>query len=114
MERNRRNTLKRARKVIERQGAVRAPSVDAVEPDVRTDTSQPVAPGSGAARLDETLKGGADVGFYVVGWGCVVPGAEWKKFNDWLNKRERSIVPAAQKALSGVVYKGTVVGVFGP
>ena len=114
MERNRRNTLKRVRKVIERQGAVRAPSVDAVEPEVRTDSSLPVTPGSGATGLDETIKAGAALGVYVVEWGYDVPEAKWKEFHDWLNKNERSLAQAAQKANSGVVYKGTVVAVFGP
>ena len=114
MERNRRSTLKRVRKIIERQRAVRAPSVNAVEPEVRTDSSLPVTPGSGATALDETIKLGAALGLYVVEWGYDVPEAKWPEFHNWLNNNERKLAQAAEKAKSGVVYKGTVVAVFGP
>ena len=114
MERKRRSTLQRVRRIIERQGAVRAPSVNAVEPEVRTDSSLPVTPGSGATNLGETIKVGAALGVYVVEWGYDVPEASWPNFHDWLNKNERKLAEAAQKAKSGVVYRGTVVAVFGP
>ena len=113
MERNRRSTLKRVRKIIERQGAVRAPSVNAVEPEVRTDSSLPVTPGSGATGLDQNIKAGAALGVYVVEWGYDVPEAKWRDFHNWLNKNERKLAQAALKAKSGVFYKGTVVAVFG-
>lgn len=114
MERKRRSTLKRVRRIIERQGAVRAPSVNAVEPEVRTDSSLPVTPGSGAKGLDESIKAGAALGVYVVEWGYDVPEAKWSDFHDWLNQNERNLARAASDAKSGVLYKGTVVAVFGP
>jgi hypothetical protein len=111
MERTKhKSRLTAVRNIIERQGTKQGPSVDAVDPEVRTDLWLPVTPGK-AKDLDERIKTGDALGAYVVEWGFDVPEPKWDEFHRWLDKNERKL---ARSAPAGVRYKGTVVAVFGP
>jgi hypothetical protein len=112
MAKKRSSRLTAARTIVERQDARRVPSVNAVDPEVRTDSSIPITPPEDNVKdLNELIKSGAAIGAYVVEWGYDVPEAKWAEFHKWLAGNERTL---AAKAPSGVLYKGTVVAVFGP
>lgn len=104
MDKRRNSRLTAVRKIIKREGARRGPSVGGVDPEVRTDGTLPVDP-------DGSSRGVHALGNYVVEWGYDVPESKWSDFHQWLAANEKAL---AQNVPSGVVYKGTVVAVFGP
>jgi hypothetical protein len=110
MERKRKSTLRRLRKIIERHGARRAPSVDAIEPEVRTDSSHPVGEVDDKD-VNNRIESGYALGAYIVEWGYDVPEKRWDEFHKWLRDNEAKLAKAHPK---GVFYKGTVVALFGP
>jgi hypothetical protein len=104
--------LATVRRLIKQQGAKRTPSVDGVDPEVRTDSSLPVTAGAGVKDLGGLIRSGAALGVYIVEWGYDVPQGKWAAFHRWLNANERKLAASAPKGT--VAYKGTVVAVFGP
>jgi hypothetical protein len=111
MDKKRESKLTAVRKMIKRRGARRGPSVGAVDPEIRTDGGLPVSGGTGDKDLKEEIKAGHALGAYVVEWGYDVPELKWRDFHKWLLDNE---VKLARAVPDGVVYKGTVVAVFGP
>ena len=103
MQRNRRTRLARVRRSIQDQGTRRVPSVNAVEPEVRTDSSMP------PTEPDPKVRNGLNA--YVAEWGYDVPEAKWADFHKWLAQNERKL---AQSAPKGVMYRGTFAAIFGP
>jgi hypothetical protein len=106
MERKRKNKLAAVRTALG-QSPRHKPSVDAVEPEVRTDNSlpftQPDAQFVRSSNADAAL---------IVEWGFDVAEAKWAEFHKWLAANEADLAKAAPGP--GVIYKGTVVAVFGP
>ncbi len=111
MPRKSRNALSALRKIIERQGPRRAPSVHAVEPEVRTDMQLPVTPGTKLPDLDKRIGDGELLGIYIVEWGYDVAEDQWARFHDWLAKNEQQL---AKNCPPGIGYRGTYLAVFGP
>lgn len=111
MPRKRKSKLKTVRNIIRRQAVTRAPSVHAVEPEVRTDMTITVTPGDNVRDRDTRIGKGELLGVYIVEWGYDVDEGQWDNFHKWLAKNEQRL---ASTCPGGVAYKGTYLAVFGP
>jgi len=111
MPRKSRNTLKSLRRIMDQGGVKRAPLVQAVEPEVRTDMNLPVTPGVNVPERGKRVKRGELLGVYIVEWGYDVPPGQWGRFHDWLSKNEQQL---AETCPGDIEYRGTYLAVFGP
>ena len=111
MPRKPRTALKSLRKIMDQSSVKRAPLVQAIEPEVRTDMNLPVTPGINVPDRGKRLKNGELLGVYIVEWGYDVPEDQWIAFHDWLSKNERQL---AETCPGGIEYRGTYLAVFGP
>lgn len=107
----RKKALKQVRGAIGRERGPAAPTVDLLEPEVRSDLVLPVTRSQNVAGIKQRVKSGTNVGIYVVEWGYDVTEGQADDFHRWLEANE---VDLAKHCPRGVEYKGTFVAAFGP